>query len=88
MTERNNIGPESCVGAKPPGSSCILFESLFRFPQIDLISPLITQLTYEGLIDEMFGVQNSSVSLPADRFMEGATIAAGSGAQDEDEEQR
>lgn len=25
----------------------------------DLISPLTTQLTYEGLIDEIFGISNS-----------------------------
>lgn len=29
---------------------------------IDLLSPLTTQLTYEGLIDEMFGIQNSEHS--------------------------
>ena len=61
---------------------------VFPFPQIDLISPLITQLTYEGLIDEMFGVRNATVSLPANRFMEGAATAAGSGEQDEDEDLR
>ena len=26
---------------------------------VDLLTPLATQLTYEGLIDEIFGVQNS-----------------------------
>jgi hypothetical protein len=26
---------------------------------VDLLSPLATQLTYEGLIDEVFGVNNS-----------------------------
>jgi vacuolar protein sorting-associated protein 33A len=26
---------------------------------VDLISPLITQLTYEGLIDEFYGINNS-----------------------------
>ena len=26
---------------------------------IDLLSPLATQLTYEGLIDELFGISNS-----------------------------
>ena len=36
--------------------------------QIDLISPMITQLTYEGLIDEFFGIKNSSVKLPVDKF--------------------
>ena len=30
---------------------------------VDLISPLPTQLTYEGLVDEMFGIQCASVSL-------------------------
>jgi len=30
---------------------------------VDLISPLPTQLTYEGLVDEMFGIQCGSVSL-------------------------
>lgn len=26
---------------------------------IDLLTPLVTQLTYEGLIDEIFGIKNS-----------------------------
>lgn len=34
---------------------------------VDLISPLPTQLTYEGLIDEMFGIQCASVRLPEDK---------------------
>jgi len=34
---------------------------------VDLISTLPTQLTYEGLIDEMFGIQCSSVRLPEDK---------------------
>lgn len=28
---------------------------------IDFISPLVTQLTYEGLIDEVFGIRNGKV---------------------------
>ena len=36
--------------------------------QVDLISPLITQLTYEGLIDELFGITNACVKLPAEKF--------------------
>ena len=27
---------------------------------LDLLSPLVTQLTYEGLIDEIFGISNST----------------------------
>ena len=34
---------------------------------VDLISPLPTQLTYEGLIDEMFGIQCACVRLPEDK---------------------
>ncbi|EMD42298.1 hypothetical protein CERSUDRAFT_102649 [Gelatoporia subvermispora B] len=30
----------------------------------DMITPLLTQLTYEGLIDEMIGIKNSHVELP------------------------
>ncbi|KAK7604487.1 hypothetical protein V9T40_005673 [Parthenolecanium corni] len=34
----------------------------------DLLSPLATQLTYQGLIDELFGINNSVVKLPAEKF--------------------
>ena len=36
--------------------------------QVDMITPLLTQLTYEGLIDELWGIQNSAVKLPAEKF--------------------
>ena len=26
--------------------------------RVDLITPLLTQLTYEGLVDELFGIKN------------------------------
>lgn len=29
---------------------------------VDLLSPLLYQLTYEGLIDEIFGINNSKLS--------------------------
>eukprot|EP00842_Homolaphlyctis_polyrhiza_P002472 jgi/Hompol1/3225/HPOL_006412-RA len=32
---------------------------------VDLISPLRTQLTYEGLIDELFGIKSTFVEVPA-----------------------
>ncbi|KAF8336635.1 Sec1-like protein [Cantharellus anzutake] len=32
---------------------------------VDLITPLLTQLTYEGLIDEFFSIQNSHVKVDA-----------------------
>ncbi|GJJ06549.1 hypothetical protein Clacol_000741 [Clathrus columnatus] len=33
--------------------------------QVDLLTPLLTQLTYEGLIDEMIGIKNTNVEIPA-----------------------
>lgn len=35
---------------------------------IDLMSVLATQLTYEGLIDEIFGINQSTAHFPPDRF--------------------
>ena len=32
-------------------------------PQVDLVTPLCTQLTYEGLIDEVFGIKSGVVQL-------------------------
>ncbi|EFX02614.1 vacuolar sorting protein [Grosmannia clavigera kw1407] len=31
--------------------------------EVDLVTPLLTQLTYEGLIDELFGIQNSQTDV-------------------------
>ncbi|KAH8835626.1 ATP binding protein [Flagelloscypha sp. PMI_526] len=33
--------------------------------RVDMITPLLTQLTYEGLIDEVLGIKHSHVELPA-----------------------
>lgn len=33
--------------------------------RVDMITPMLTQLTYEGLIDETLGIKNSYVELPA-----------------------
>jgi vacuolar protein sorting-associated protein 33A len=35
---------------------------------IDIISVLATQLTYEGLIDEFYGINNTTTHFPADKF--------------------
>ncbi|CRL07306.1 CLUMA_CG020285, isoform A [Clunio marinus] len=35
---------------------------------IDILSALATQLTYEGLIDEFYGINNTTVSFPAEKF--------------------
>ena len=30
--------------------------------RVDLITPLLTQLTYEGLVDELIGIKNCTIS--------------------------
>ena len=32
--------------------------------EVDLLTPLFTQLTYEGLVDELYGIQNSKSDYP------------------------
>lgn len=47
-----------------------VFDTLLLLDRnVDLISPLATQLTYEGLIDEIYGIQNTYVKLPPEKFV-------------------
>ena len=45
-----------CEMVAPEFDSVILLDR-----NVDLLSPLLTQLTYEGLLDELFGIQNGAV---------------------------
>uniref|UniRef100_A0A671G4E9 VPS33A core subunit of CORVET and HOPS complexes n=1 Tax=Rhinolophus ferrumequinum TaxID=59479 RepID=A0A671G4E9_RHIFE len=46
-----------------------IFDNLLLLDRnVDLLTPLATQLTYEGLIDEIYGIQNSYVKLPPEKF--------------------
>uniref|UniRef100_A0A8D0QRY2 VPS33A core subunit of CORVET and HOPS complexes n=1 Tax=Sus scrofa TaxID=9823 RepID=A0A8D0QRY2_PIG len=46
-----------------------VFDNLLLLDRnVDLLTPLATQLTYEGLIDEIYGIQNSFVKLPPEKF--------------------
>lgn len=38
--------------------------------RIDLISPFLTQLTYEGLLDEVFGINHGNITLPSEKFQQ------------------
>nr|XP_039271179.1 vacuolar protein sorting-associated protein 33A-like [Styela clava] len=35
---------------------------------VDLLSPLVTQLTYEGLIDEVYEIKNATAKFPPEKF--------------------
>nr|XP_025970376.1 vacuolar protein sorting-associated protein 33A [Dromaius novaehollandiae] len=46
-----------------------VFDTLLLLDRnVDLLTPLATQLTYEGLIDEIYGIQNTYVKLPPEKF--------------------
>uniref|UniRef100_A0A8C7CXE9 Vacuolar protein sorting-associated protein 33A n=1 Tax=Oncorhynchus kisutch TaxID=8019 RepID=A0A8C7CXE9_ONCKI len=46
-----------------------VFDSLLLLDRnIDLLTPLATQLTYEGLIDEVYGITNGYAKLPPEKF--------------------
>ncbi|KAM8866504.1 vacuolar protein sorting-associated protein 33A [Synchiropus picturatus] len=46
-----------------------VFDSLLLLDRnVDLLTPLATQLTYEGLIDEIYGITNGYVKLPPEKF--------------------
>ena len=45
--------------------------------KVDMITPFLTQLTYEGLIDEFFTIKNSTVRLPGERFAQDQPEASG-----------
>lgn len=47
---------------------------------IDLLTPLATQLTYEGLIDEFYGIRQNQLTLPAEHFPSYNANAANVGA--------
>ena len=47
-------------GLFPPVSSIDTVIIIDR--SVDMITPICTQLTYEGLVDEIFGIQTSACS--------------------------
>uniref|UniRef100_A0A0W0FCB5 ATP binding protein n=1 Tax=Moniliophthora roreri TaxID=221103 RepID=A0A0W0FCB5_MONRR len=49
--------------------------------RVDMITPLLTQLTYEGLIDELVGIKNAHVELPASLVSPPSTTAGSSSTQ-------
>ncbi|XP_065201520.1 vacuolar protein sorting-associated protein 33A [Planococcus citri] len=65
----NKLDKEPSSSSSVKNSSSVQIDQLILIDRgIDLLSPLVTQLTYEGLIDELYGISNCNVKLPADRF--------------------
>ncbi|EGZ77292.1 Sec1-like protein [Neurospora tetrasperma FGSC 2509] len=75
-------GEEAAEGDKIGLSPSTTNESVIIIDrEVDFVTPLLTQLTYEGLIDEVFGVQNNqadvdSTIIGAQPEPQGSTTAA------------
>ncbi|KAJ8969116.1 hypothetical protein NQ317_003994 [Molorchus minor] len=57
-TEESTTNQQSCID-----------QILLIDRTVDIITPLATQLTYEGLIDEIFGINNTTANFPIDNFL-------------------
>ncbi|UYV77674.1 VPS33A, partial [Cordylochernes scorpioides] len=60
---REQVGQE-CQMQTPQIHSLILLDRT-----VDLMTPLVTQLTYEGLLDEIYGIDNNIIKLPPEKFV-------------------
>ncbi|KAH0837937.1 Sec1-like protein [Lanmaoa asiatica] len=57
--------PEQPVASADSLNPPAPFDSLIVLDRhVDMITPLLTQLTYQGLIDELIGIKNSQAELP------------------------
>jgi len=65
----------STANSKPLAHSTVVDSLIILDRSVDFPSVLLTQLTYEGLIDETFGIRNSQVDLPT--AIAGAAMTTG-----------
>ncbi|PPQ71647.1 hypothetical protein CVT24_007838 [Panaeolus cyanescens] len=56
--------PKVQVASSQPSSSPKIDSLIVLDRRVDMVTPLLTQLTYEGLVDELIGIKNSHVELP------------------------
>lgn len=63
LRKRKNLTPTS--NSSPPQ----IHHLVLIDRRIDLVTPFLTQLTYEGLLDEIFNINHGTVVLPSERFI-------------------
>ena len=72
---RSEAAAEDSATSFGPMPSAYIESLIIIDREIDLATPMLTQLTYEGLIDEMFGIENNQAEIDT------SIIGAGPGAQ-------
>lgn len=55
--EENEVGNPSDVYFVCLWCLCVQIADIYIPPEMDLVTPLCSQVTYEGLLDDMFGIQ-------------------------------
>ncbi|KAG1659726.1 hypothetical protein FOA52_012266 [Chlamydomonas sp. UWO 241] len=73
---------ESPVLSAPSAStSSLISRAVIIDREVDVITPMMTQITFEGLIDEVTGIRNGTVPwVPKDKRQAGGGAAAGASA--------
>ncbi|KAI0308101.1 Sec1-like protein [Multifurca ochricompacta] len=74
-TQRTSADRESLLDISDKFDSLIVIDR-----RVDMITPLLTQLTYEGLIDEVIHIQNSHIEVPASLLNAPTNTSAASSA--------
>eukprot|EP00960_Hanusia_phi_P057021 763422-Hanusia_phi.AAC.1 len=62
MKLREEVGREDEV----VDSELTIDELILVDRELDLVTPMLTPLSYEGLIDDMFGIQHGFATLPSE----------------------
>ncbi|KAI1774134.1 vacuolar protein sorting 33A-like protein [Hypoxylon cercidicola] len=64
MRQEILAGEDASEGSKPGLTPSNTIESVIIIDrEVDFVTPLLTQLTYEGLIDEVWGIQNNQTDI-------------------------
>lgn len=64
MTDTSSTNPSLKIPSSIPPVVPKIHHLLLLDRNIDLLTPLLTQLTYEGILDEVFGITHGCVVLP------------------------
>lgn len=70
------MAKKMAIGENLPSEKGVIDQLIILERPIDLMTPLATQLTYEGLIDEVFGISNTTVHIPGEERLGASSASA------------
>jgi hypothetical protein len=82
MRQELLAGEESNEASQPSLAPSVTNESVIIIDrEVDLVTPLLTQLTYEGLVDELFGIQHNQTKVDSTVVAAAAQQTSTAGSQ-------